>query len=248
MDKILITAAINQKPEILKHYLQSLDDLIIDKNLFSVDRHFYLHNCYDNLKDYFNDETSLVRYDNKISYKVSNDTHHWKYENFTTLSTIKNEIIDYSLKNNYDYTFWVDSDLILHPLTLIHLYKTLKHLKLNIMSEVFWTKWNVNDEHPGTNAWQYDQYGGNQYDYTQKGIHKVGGTGALILVNNDVYRKGVNYSPIENVTFSIWEDRAFSIRAMTHGYNLYMDTQYQAFHIYRDSDLKKLEAVKNNPE
>ena len=245
MDRILITACINQRPEILKHYLQSLDDLIVDDDLFKVDKYFVLHNCYDELKDMFNDETRLIRFDNDVKYKVSNDTHHWKYENFTTLATMKNEIVDYSLKNEYDYTFWVDSDLILHPLTLIHLYKSLKKLKLNIMSEVFWTKWNEKDEYPGTNAWQYDQYGGNQAIYLKSGIHKVGGTGALILINNDVYRSGVNYSYIENVTYSIWEDRAFSIRAMAHGYNLYMDTQYQAFHIYRDADLKKyLESIK----
>lgn len=232
MKRILITAPIRQKPEILKLYLESLNNLTINYNLFKVDKYFVLHNC-EELKGYFDNNTIVKIKNDDTTYKTDKNTHHWKIENFTVLSNIKNEIVKYSLDNEYDYTFWVDSDLILHPMTLLHLYNNLKFINEYIMSEVFWTKWLDTDKNKGSNGWDYDQYGGNQARYIEKGIHEVGGTGALILVNNKVYESGVNYSPISNVSFSIWEDRAFSIRAVVNGFKLYMDTHYPAKHLYR---------------
>jgi hypothetical protein len=66
-----------------------------------------------------------------------------------------------------------------------------------------------------------------------KGLYQCGGTGACILVKTDVYKSGVNYSPIYNISF--WgEDRAFSIRAACAGYKLYIDTHYPCIHLYND--------------
>lgn len=233
MKRILITAPIRQKPEILKLYLDSLKNLKIDNNLFKIDKYFILHNCYDELKNYFDNDTIIIPKNDKTTYEIDKNTHYWKYENFNALANIKNDIVKYSVEKEYDYTFWVDSDLILHPCTLLHLYNALQVMEKHIISEIFWTKWQDADLHEGSNAWLYDQYGGNQAMFNKADVFKVGGTGALILVDNKVYRAGVNYSYIPNVTYSVWEDRAFCIRAMVHGFEIFMDTHYPAKHLYR---------------
>ena len=61
--------------------------------------------------------------------------------------------------------------------------------------------------------------------------------------SKDALSKGVSYSEIYNITF--WgEDRHFCIRAAALGIELFVDTHFPAFHIYRKSDLKTLDLYK----
>lgn len=70
------------------------------------------------------------------------------------------------------------------------------------------------------------------------GVYKVGGLGDCTLISKKVFESNVSYDKIYNVSF--WgEDRHFCIRAAVLGFELYVDTHYQAFHIYRTSYLKK---------
>src|SRR5690606_16569030 len=51
----------------------------------------------------------------------------------------------------------------------------------------------------------------------------------------------------KNISF--WgEDRHFCIRAQALGFDLFVDTNYPAFHIYREDDLQVLENAKNKKE
>jgi hypothetical protein len=231
MKRILITAPIRQKPEILTQYLESLANLEIGN--FSIDKYFVLHNCYEELKHLFPSDCILECYEDKTKDVREEYTHNWDIGNLSAVASIKNNIVAYSLKNKYDYTFFVDSDLILHPKTLNQLYTQLESMKEYIMSEVFWTEWNKGEGNLGSNAWDYDGYGGDQERYKEKGIYQVGGTGACILINNAVYGYGVNYSPIPNVSFTHWEDRAFCIRAMVNNFKIFLDTHYPVTHLYR---------------
>jgi len=71
------------------------------------------------------------------------------------------------------------------------------------------------------------------------GVYKVGGLGACTLISRNAISKGVSYDEIYNITF--WgEDRHFCIRAAALGIELFVDTHFPAFHIYRRSDLKTL--------
>lgn len=229
--RILITAPIRQKPDILTQYLESLANLEIGN--FDIEKLFVLHNCYEELKHLFPNDCILECYDDNTKDVREDYTHNWQNENLSAVASIKNQIVAYSLKNKFDYTFFVDSDLLLHPKTLNHLFTKLEQWKENIMAEVFWTEWNKGEGNFGSNAWDYDSYNGDQNRYKETGIHKVGGTGACILINNKVYRYGVNYSPIYNVSFTQWEDRAFCIRAAVNNFNIYLDTHYPATHLYR---------------
>ena len=95
------------------------------------------------------------------------------------------------------------------------------------------------------NAWCQDQYTYHNYgDILQMyvpGIYRIGMVGACTLIKKKVLEK-VNFDIISNVSFSIWEDRAFCIRAAVHGFGIYLDTQYPAKHLYREEDLNEVKS------
>jgi hypothetical protein len=64
-------------------------------------------------------------------------------------------------------------------------------------------------------------------------------TGACTLIKRKVLEAGVNWNPVNNVSFSKWEDRAFCIRAAVHGFEIWLDSHYPARHLYRDSEVEK---------
>ncbi|ARO64138.1 Uncharacterized protein B5E39_1701 [Bacillus cereus] len=180
----------------------------------------------------------------------------WNEDLIWKVAKYKNKIIDKMLEEEYDYLFFVDSDLVLHPKTLQHLVQ----LNKDIVAEIFWTKWEKNNvELP--QVWLYDHY--TLYEHHREevleekeiqrrtleflnmlkkpGVYEVGGLGACTLFSRSALEKGVNFSKIKNVT--MWgEDRHLSIRAAALGIRLFVDSHFPAYHIYRDSELK---GVKN---
>lgn len=60
----------------------------------------------------------------------------WKVADF------KNMIIEHEIKEQYDYLFLIDSDLLLYPLTINQLISANK----DITSNIFWTKWQPDAE------------------------------------------------------------------------------------------------------
>lgn len=150
---------------------------------------------------------------------------------------MKNEILKYVKANFYDYVFFVDSDLVMHPETL----KYLLAADRDIISELFWTQWAP--ENPAQpNAWMLDSY--TMYEdslevWRDPGVYRVGMTGACILIKRKVLDAGVNFDTIENLSFSPWEDRAFCVRAAVAGFAIYTDTHVEPIHLYRHSQYHK---------
>lgn len=126
--------------------------------------------------------------------------------------------------------------------------------------EIFWTKWEPDfPELP--QVWLSDQY--NLYRSSRgeilpqeeilqrvhlfintlktPGIYPVGGLGACTLISKKALNSGVNFAEIYNISF-VGEDRHFCIRAAALGFQLFVDTNYPAYHIYRLSDLEGVEA------
>jgi hypothetical protein len=234
MTRILIGAPVHQDVRVFEHYLASLNSL---EHEYEVDKFFILHNS-SGLKDLLQAH-EYEDYTNNTSYR-KDSTHHWGAKNLQDVVNMKNYLLHKALTEKYDYFFLVDSDIILHPKTLVTLINHRKH----IISEVFWTRWTPQEpEMP--NAWMYDHYG---YEYTGEwdqwrtpSVYKVGYTGACILIHRSVIESGVTYTSIPNVSWSTWEDRAFCIRAQCAGYNIYMDTHHPAKHLYRHEDLVEYE-------
>lgn len=187
--------------------------------------------------------------------------HSWSGNKIDKITALKNQIIDYFLKGDYTHIFFIDSDLVLHPRSL----KSLLESNKDIVSNIFWTKWQENtDALP--QVWLKDFYtlynAHMLYPKSEQearketaeflaslrvpGVYRVGGLGACTLIRRGVLEAGVNFSPIYNISF--WgEDRSFCIRAVAYGFELYVNTFHPAFHIYREQELEALPKwIENN--
>ncbi|HUX79987.1 MAG TPA: hypothetical protein VMW10_09635 [Alphaproteobacteria bacterium] len=259
--KVLLGSPIRQKTAILREFLLGVQKLS-GGSLLNVDYFFIDDNIEEESSQLLvrfaekNTNTTLIRAQaqDKIPYLCDEDTHKWEEELIWKVANFKNRMIEKALKDDYAYLLLVDSDLVLHPKTLEHLVS----LKKDIVSEIFWTKWEQDfPELP--QVWMSDQY--NFYkslrgeSLTQEeifqrvqafisqlrvpGVYPVGGLGACTLISKKALHSGVNYNEIYNISF-IGEDRHFCIRAAALGFDLYVDTHYPAYHIYRLSDLEGL--------
>lgn len=258
--RVLVGSPIHQKPTILREFLYSLLRLNTDH----IELHFHL------IDDNDNEQSSLLLQEFKGICKnvhlqssgfhdlyIRNDTtHFWNSNLIWKVANFKNLMINRAQTLNYDYLFLIDSDLILHPDTLRHLIGTNK----DIISEVFWTQWQP-ESMLQPQVWMHDEY--NQWELLpgeklqpdeitrrfhefiaklrNPGIYEVGGLGACTLISQHAIRTGVSYNQIRNISY--WgEDRHFCIRAAALGIPLFVDTHYPALHLYRDSDLSKVDA------
>lgn len=258
--RVLLGSPIRQKYEILEHFLQSIRQLD-SGGLLKVDYFFVDDNVEEKshqLLDDFaaeNSGTSIMNTKLDRPYICNESTHIWEEELIWKVAGFKNLMIDSARQGKYDYLFLVDSDLVLRPQTLLH----LSGLHKDIAAEIFWTKWEPDfPELP--QVWISDQYnlyeGAAEENLTQNeisqrvksflnqlkvpGVYRVGGLGACTLISRKALKSGVNFKRIYNVSF-IGEDRHFCIRAAALGFELFVDTHYPAFHIYRSADLNRLE-------
>lgn len=262
--KVLVGSPICQNKDILKEFLISLKEL----NLENIEISF----CFVDDNKELESKKLLREFESEIERvtllelqkdEVTSDycneyTHNWNIDLINKVANFKNEIIKYFLENTYEYLFFIDSDIVLNKEALQSLIKQDKE----IISNIFWTKWNPQSpEMP--QVWAKDFYtfhdekaGITLSDEVIKrqteeflnrlkipGVYRVGGLGACTLIKREPLEKGVNFNEIYNISF--WgEDRAFCIRAVAYGYELFVDTHYPAYHIYRKADLEGVEKFK----
>ncbi len=253
--RVLVGSPVYQKPEILDAFLKSLKNL--SRDTISIDYMFVDDNIDGNsskLLAEFEREGSTVIIlpsSNQGEYLCDDESHHWDDDLMLRVANYKNSIINYAIENNYDYLFFVDSDLVLHPNLIEH----LKTSNKDIISEIFWSQWH-NDRPFEPNVWLFDEYdlvpkrlgeklSEKEMDIRQTrflnqlripGLYEVGGLGACTLISRAALVEGVSFKPIKNLTIH-GEDRFFCIRAAVLGIDLFVDTHYPAYHIYREQDL-----------
>ncbi|MEF3307165.1 glycosyltransferase [Paenibacillus sp. GYB003] len=262
--RVLIASPVHQRPSILRPFLDSLGEL--KRTNANVGYLFYDDNEDEASRDLLHafresrPGTIVLRSDRETSASYSRDeyTHYWKEELIWKVADMKDRMLRHALERGYDYIFLVDSDLVLHPLTLERLIETGK----DIVSNIFWTRWQPNTiEMP--QVWLRDEYtmtakrrGETLTDEESAartkhflamlrvpGLYEVGGLGACTLISRKAIRAGVRFAEIKNLSF--WgEDRHFCIRAQALGFDLFVDTHYPAYHLYREADLAGVESFK----
>ncbi|WP_245824132.1 glycosyltransferase [Sporomusa malonica] len=260
MIKVVVGSPVKQKPAILEQFLQSLENL--DYEGLTVEYVFVDDDEGCNLLYAFAGKyanTTIFKGDNPLEYHCDEETHCWQENLIWKVAAYKDRIIEYALQARADYLFLADSDLYLHPQTVKHLLS----LKKDIVSEVYWTKWALQFA-PLPQVWVGDQYRlfhaerGVEYSSDEQamksqefidmlknpGVYKVGGLGACTLISRYALERGANFKEIYNLGF-IGEDRHFCVRAVALGLELYADTWYPPFHIYRESELVNLAKYKH---
>ncbi len=249
--KVLVSSPVRQSPFILKEFL--LEIAKIDRKGIELDYLFINDNTEDLsfrlLNAYSVEGSKVILWDSEKddNYLCDEKTHHWNDNLFSKVASFKNRMIEYAMSNKYDYIFFIDSDILIRSETVLHLISQKKE----IISEIFWTKWKP-DHFYLPQVWLYDQKTMHEPDdfknpnegtieflkkLSNPGVYKVGGLGACTLISRSAMEKGVNFNPIYNVRFLRGEDRFFCVRAAVLGIELYVDTHYPAYHIYRKSDL-----------
>ena len=264
--RVLVGVPIRQKKPILLEFLESLKRL--EEKTYALDYLFIDDNDQKDSRELLQsfarengEKCTLHIPDQDASQYVCNErTHHWKDEMIWKVADFKDRIIQTARDQNFDYLFFIDSDIVLHPRTIDQLIQAKKE----IISNIFWTKW-LPDQIPLPQVWVSDHYtlfeheiheqltnyemGKRQQAFLERlkkpGIYEVGGLGACTLIARSALQKEISFKRIRNVTF--WgEDRHFCIRAAALGLKLFVDTHYPAYHIYRDSDLAGIEEFKKN--
>lgn len=260
---VLVGSPIHQDYDILKEFLESLEGLIKDD--IDVEYCFVDDNIYETSKnlllDFKKTHKGVTIFSPEIEaarYARDEYTHRWNNTLVARVAMFKNSIIEYAKEGEFDFLFFIDSDIVLHPKTL----KQLINSNKDIISNIFWTKWNPNAEEL-PQVWLKDAY--TLYDtegsktitnveaqkktkeflsmLKKPGVYRVGGLGACTLISRKALITGCNFNKIYNLSF--WgEDRAFCVRAVALGFELFVDTHYPAYHIYRKENLQGVEKFK----
>ena len=262
MRKILIGAPVRQEPDILREFLRSLSEL--DRTGLEVAFAFVDDNIDAESKDLLRafarlePTTLLAGEDLEADYVKDEFGHVWNDELIWKVARYKDRLLDLGRASGHDAVFLIDSDLVLHPATLRHLIGR----GCDIVAEVFWTRWHpTQPDRP--QVWLLDVYTlhhqrrDEQLDEDEierrkmeffhkllrPGLYEVGGLGACTLISRRALMTGVSFARIPNLSF--WgEDRHFCVRAAALGLRLHADTYYTPVHIYRESELEKVESYR----
>lgn len=219
--KVLIAAPLKQKPHIFDEFQKSLDNLIIPAGV-TIERFFVVNDCPE-IVEHIKGEYITV--DMGGDY----EDHVWRDNDLHRMEKLRNITIAAALNSGADYLFSVDTDLVLHPETLVWLLKAEKDL----VSEIFWTlDW--------CNAWMYDAYSPPMEEWKTPGLYQVGMTGACFLISRRAMMAGCDYTFIPNIRRAFWgEDRHFCVRAACLGFDLWVDTHVPATHLYTEKEYQK---------
>lgn len=242
MDKILFFSAVRKDPEIVRLFLKSAGNLLVDN--FELDYLIYDDNSEEE------SSTQILKFIEKYSNATLLPTmeiegrythdHGWNSEQIDKVTTIKNSAMKYALSNGYDYIFLVDADIVMNKETLKHLYL----LKKDIVAEVFWTKF-FGESYYKPNAWDRHSWAYDSADsiirYKEKGTYTVGCTGACTLISSKVIEDGISFSRLRSLPYP-GEDRHFCTRAQANGYELYLDTNYPVYHIFLTTQVNECES------
>ena len=238
--RILAAACVRQEPQVFAAYITSLRELTLPPN-HQLDLVFIADPDGEKLEAF--EDLYMLKAPDKpegSTYKVGETSHEWSEPTFHWLALAKQDLINYALREGYDYIFFVDTDLLLSRDTLV----SALSAKAQIVSSVFWTGW-VDGNPPLPQVWlrhPYDLSGRltsaeefvSDLEYRQ--LVEVNGGGACILIHRSALEKGLTYHPIlpELPQGGMWrgEDRSFCVRAQRLHIRHLADAWPDIIHLY----------------
>ena len=224
MKRILITAPLRQDADVFQAYQEGLDRLEIPEDC-EVSRFFVVNDC-DEVIPYIRNAEYIVANTGE-SYEKTHNDHLWTLDLMWKMGELRNRTIREMLDGGFDYWLSIDTDIVVDPKTL----KTLMDADKDIVSEIFWTQ--APNGKYWCNAWMVDQSAGMPEEWRKPGLYRCGMTGALTLVKRRVFEAGVDYSRIPNIHMALrGEDRHFCVRAACAGFELWIDSNCPARHLY----------------
>lgn len=148
--------------------------------------------------------------------------------------TSRNELANLSIQQDMDYVFWMDSDMVFKPDTLVRMMDTLQKNDLDILTGLYFRRV------PPYTPTLFDklEMNGNICSWSEfkeipEGLFEVGGCGfGCVLMKTDVFldvqaKHGNAFAPIANNG----EDIAFCWRARDCGFKIYCDPSIICGHV-----------------
>ena len=251
---ILVAAPVRQEPAVLRAFLKALQWQQLPDGV-QVD-YAFVHDGDEQQRD-------ILRSINPIAvlapgarnadqvYNVGSDTHNWSVPTFERLAINKQKLISlaldraeqarFDIQHDYDYIWFVDSDLICDPTTL----QSLLFAQCDIVNGVFWTEWQRGSGAPQPQTWMKHPYGQEGLGQSQqttldnlshRGVMRVAGGGACHLCSVAALKAGVGYHPridgLPDVGMWQGEDRTFALKAEQQHVKQYADGWPDIFHAY----------------
>ena len=166
--------------------------------------------------------------------------------------TSRNDLATQAIQTDSDFVFWLDSDMVFEPDTLIRMMDTLEKNKLDILTGLYFRRV------PPYTPVLFDklEMDGNICNWSNfktlpEDLFEVGGCGfGAVLMKTDVFfdvqaRFGNMFAPIANNG----EDIAFCWRARQCGYKIYCDPKIELKHCgYITVGSEFYQAFKNSPK
>lgn len=149
--------------------------------------------------------------------------------------TSRNDLATQSIQGEYDYIFWMDSDMVFQPDTLLRMMATLEEKGLDILTGLYFRRVPpyspvlFKDLEMGENytcKW-------SEFKEIPSGLFEVGGCGfGCVLMKTDVFldvqsKFGNMFAPMGNNG----EDVAFCWRARECGYSIWCDPSVICGHV-----------------
>ena len=233
--RILIAAPVHASEIMFQEYLNSLNHLIIPEDC-EVEKFFILHNSSD-LKKYLK-ENEYIEINNNIKVtKEVNLIKNWDKNCLNFVARMRSYLLNYASQNNFDYLFTVDSDILLHPKTLVQLLSDDKA----IVGNMIWTKMGSEISAICGEKENWSAYTNNSF-LTKPGLYPIGWTCACVLINSKIFNNpNINYIPIPGVDNTECEDYAFCLKILCNypEEKVWIDTHYTARHLYHEKDLER---------
>lgn len=250
--RILIASVTNASAEVLREHVASVRALELPPRV-TTSLAYISDGLSDEalavLEDAGADVADALPKPEDATHAVTEVTHEWALPTFGWLAREKQRLLDLAVERRYDGIFFVDSDLVLGPETLA----SLIYADKDVTSAVFWTRWQP-DAPALPQVWLQHPYGLEGRGLTQpeflRKLHgrelvRVAGLGACTLIRARVFDR-VRWFPLVDglPTWGMWqgEDRHFCVNAERAHVELWADAWPDIFHIYRPSDLAKLDA------
>lgn len=239
---VLVTSLIRNRAWCLPKFLKALDQ---QTKTYPPEKLSYLFLINDSVDDSEKILTEWAKTEGKkyrkvqlttINFKNSDAVDHtWSEAKLQNMARMRDICLDNLVKSDNEYLFSIDSDIILdHDDTLRHMIC----LERQIISEVFWAKWEHEGAKPLPNVWLSGGYHITDAFLAQlkrPGTYEVGGLGAITTIHRSVPELGVTYQRVPNLPSDMrGEDRDFCIRATCAGLKLWADTFKTPTHLERD--------------
>lgn len=148
--------------------------------------------------------------------------------------TSRNNLAQQAIQMDADYVFWLDSDMVFEPDTLIRMLKTVKERNIDILSGLYFRRvkpyspvlFDKLDIRKNICSW-------SEFKKIPDDVFEIGGCGfGCVLMETSVFlsvqsKHGNMFAPISNNG----EDIAFCWRARDCGYTIYCDPSVICGHI-----------------